>query len=140
MALDQVSISEYEILVVDDCSTDGTSDIVSALLADHSRVSLIRNAHNLGFGGAYKEGVKHSTGTYVIMIPGDNSFLADAIAAILREAGKADIVIPYRQDGDRRSWYRSGASLGFTGLMNLLFGLKIPSYNGPVLHRHELLN
>ncbi len=138
-AVGDVGISEYEILVVDDCSRDGTGDVVAALMPQNTHIQLIRNARNLGFGGAYKEGVRHATETYVIMIPGDNSYPADGIAAILREAGSVDIIVPYRKDGDARPWYRSGASVTFTRLINLLFGLNLPYYNGPVLHRTDQL-
>jgi len=133
------SVSKFEIVIVDDCSSDGTSEVAHQLMSRMSQLKLVINEKNLGFGGAYKEGVRHATMEYLIMVPGDNSYPSSGLAEILREAGKADIIVPYREGGDVRPWYRSGPSIMFTGVMNFLFRLDLPYYNAPVLHRTRLL-
>ncbi|MGH6685056.1 MAG: glycosyltransferase family 2 protein [Pseudolabrys sp.] len=138
-AAQEAAIPDYEILVVDDASSDGTGALVTALAEQKRHVKLITNARNLGFGGAYKEGVKRASGTYVIMVPGDNAHPRDGITPILRKAGEADIVIPYVANPEARSWQRRLASRGFTFLINTLSGLDVPYFNGPVLHKTELL-
>lgn len=132
-------IASYEINVVDDCSTDDSARIVAAQAVEKRYVKLIRNQKNLGFGGAYKEGIRHATGTYVIMVPGDNAHPRDSLIPILRKAGEADIIIPYVTNPQTRSWRRRAVSFAFTTLMNTLFRLKIPYFNGTVLHKTDLL-
>lgn len=138
-AAQEASISEYEILVVDDGSSDGTGALVTALAQQKRHVKLRTNARNLGFGGAYKVGVEHASGTYVIMVPGDNAYPRSGITSILREAGKADIVIPYFSKPEARSWRRRLASRGFTLAINALFDLNVHYFNGPVLHKTKVL-
>lgn len=138
-AADEAGVAKYEILAVDDCSTDGTGALVAALTQQKPYVTLISNPHNLGFGGAYKEGVKRAIGTYVIMVPGDNAHPRDGIIPILRRAGEADIVIPYAANPEARSRPRRATSFLFTFLINRLFGLSVPYFNGLVLHKTALL-
>ena len=138
-AASAATLSSFEIVIVNDCSTDDTGKVVAALAAGDPHIVPVSNAHNLGFGGAYKEGVKRATGEFVIMIPGDNTHPADGITPILRERGNADIVVPFAGNPEVRSLFRRITSTGFTSLMNLLFGMSLPYYNGLVLHRTALL-
>lgn len=132
-------LARSEILVVDDCSLDDTAAVVTALLPAHPNVRLARNPRNLGFGGAYKAGVAQAKGERVILIPGDDCYPNESIAAVLRKANEADIVVPYRTNPEGRTWRRRTTSQAFTTLLNMLFGLRIPYYNGIVLHRTALL-
>lgn len=133
-------LPSFEIIVVDDCSIDESRTIVSELASTRKYIRLVTNKKNLGFGGAYKAGVRSARGDYVIMIPGDNSHPSDGIVPILRRAGEADMVIPYASNPEARSVPRRILSSAFTHLVNLLFGLKISYFNGCVLHRTDLLN
>jgi len=139
LAAQSAAIGSHEIVVVDDCSTDDTAAVVAELARRDPQVVLVRNARNVGFGGAYKEGVRHARGTYVIMVPGDNAHPHEGISPILRKAGEADIVIPYLANPEKRSKRRRVVSRTFTATMNLLFGLRVPYYNGLVLHKTDLL-
>ncbi len=132
-------VSEYEVLVVDDGSSDGTGALVAVLAQEKPHVILISNPQNFGFGGAYKEGVKRASGAYVIMVPGDNAYPRSGITSILRRLGEADIVIPYFDKPEARSWRRRLASRCFTLVINALFNIDVPYFNGPVLHKNKLL-
>jgi len=129
----------YEIVVVDDCSRDQSAAIVTTLMTTKTHLRLVRNSENLGFGGAYKEGVRHAEGHYAIMVPGDNAHPRDSLTPILRKAGDADIIIPHVTNMHTRSRRRQMASHGFTWTVNLLFGLDVPYFNGTVLHKTDLL-
>ena len=72
---------DYEILVVDDASTDGTKEVVDALAARNSRI-LCRRSHNPpGFGLAIRSGLDDFTGDAVAIVMGDGS---DAPADVVR--------------------------------------------------------
>jgi glycosyltransferase involved in cell wall biosynthesis len=129
----------FEIVLVDDCSTDLTLERMQALAQADPRIRVLHNPVNLSLGGAYKRGVAVAEADYVTMIPGDDGFPADSIAEIIRQAGKADIIIPVVTNSAVRTWYRAIASKGFTTLLNWLFWLNVGYYNGAVLHRTALL-
>jgi glycosyltransferase involved in cell wall biosynthesis len=130
---------DYEIILVNDASTDDTLECMQVLAAADRHIHVLDNPMNLGFGGSYKRGAKAATASYVMMLPGDDGFPAQSIAEIISHAGEADIIIPIVTNPGARSWFRAFASKGFTTLLNWLFWLKVGYYNGAVLQRNDLL-
>jgi glycosyltransferase involved in cell wall biosynthesis len=130
---------DYEIILVNDASTDRTLERMQALAAADPRIRVLDNPCNLGFGGSYKRGARAATATYVMMLPGDDGFSGQSIAEIVSHAGEADIIISIVTNPGARSWFRAFASKGFTTLLNWTFWLNVGYYNGAVLQRSELL-
>ena len=116
-----------EIIIVDDCSTDGSHTILDRLSGDDIRV--IRHARNMGKGAAVRTGLAHVTGDCVIFQdadleydPADYSKLLDPIAR-----GEALVVYGSRFMGESRgmlSLHRWGNKL-LTRLTNLLYNAKL---------------
>ena len=129
----------FEVVLVNDGSTDNTGEVMDRLAAADARVRAVHNPVNLGLGGAYKRGVEAARLDYVIMVPGDNAHPADGLVPILARIGEADIIIPYVINREARSYIRRVLSGGFSGIINVLFGLQVPYFNGLVLHRRELV-
>lgn len=77
-----LSKGEYEVICVDDCSTDNTYDYVLSLAAAHSNIRVLQNAENLRAGGARNHGVREAKGEYILFIDADDYFHPTA----LREA------------------------------------------------------
>jgi len=134
------NLDDYEIIIVNDGSTDRTGEIADGLAAVDPRITVIHHAKNKGFGGAYKTGAAAARLPYVLMIPGDNNHPADGITPILNRLGEADIVIPYVGNPAVRGLKRRAISSAYTLLLNLIFRLNVPYYNGLVLHRTDLLH
>jgi glycosyltransferase involved in cell wall biosynthesis len=130
---------DYEIILVNDASTDHTLERMQALATADSRIRVLDNPSNLGFGGSYKRGAGVATATYVMMLPGDDGFPGQSISEILTHAGEADIIIPVVTNRAARGWFRAFASRGFTTLLNWMFWLDVGYYNGAALQRNDLL-
>lgn len=133
------NIQHLEVIAINDASTDNTLAVLKALAEVHPCIRVLNNERNLGLGGTYKRGVKEARGTFVIMVPGDNEHPADGILSILEMRGAADLVIPYVTNTGVRPLHRRIISRAFVALMNTLFWLKVPYYNGLVIHRTQLL-
>ena len=127
--LDAHGISDFEILVVDDGSTDDTAVIVEDLEAADPRVRLLRNKRRHGFGRAVRFGLERYSGDAVIITMADAS------------DEPADVVEYYRILRDRAEcafgsrWIRGANRSGYPGfklgikraantLIRLMFGLR----------------
>jgi dolichol-phosphate mannosyltransferase len=129
----------FEIIVVDDCSSDGTAEIADALAREHDFVRVIHNTTNLGLGGAYRAGLAAAEGEYVTWIAADDSQPAHSLTALYGEAGSSDMVIPYVTNPEVRPMSRRIISRLFTLSINLLFRLRVPYYNAPAIHRTKFV-
>lgn len=126
---------KYEIIIVDDCSTDQTIKIAEQISNKNKNIILIKNKKNKGLGMNYVDTAFIAKGENYMLINGDNAEPETTITKILSKMNKADIIIPYFKNFDNRKFYRSWISKIFTILVNIISGNKIPYYNGPVIHK-----
>lgn len=81
---------DLEIIVVDDCSTDGSLKIIDEFRVKDERVQVIQNEINCGAGMSRSIGVENATGEYVIFLDGDDWLNPDFIKSLVEEAEKTD--------------------------------------------------
>lgn len=133
-------IDTYEILLIDDGSTDRTGQIMDALARELPNIRVLHNKPNIGLGASYQRGVRESKHDYVMMLCGDGGLPASSLPPIIENIGKADIVIPYMTNlRSIKTPLRYFISRAYTQMMNLLSGRKLHYYNGLPVHRRALL-
>ena len=130
---------DFEILVVNDCSTDRTGEVAREIADNNLHVRALENPVNLGMGGAFKTGLRAASFSHAMVFPADNEHPVEGLLPILRARGKADIIIPFVINPEIRALHRRIISKCYVGLVNFLFDQKIPYYNGLVLQRTDLL-
>jgi glycosyltransferase involved in cell wall biosynthesis len=86
----------YEIMVVDDASTDGTADVVR----EHQAVRLVQHYSNRGYGAAIKTGIRQAHHDWIAIIDGDGTYPASALALLLAETDAYDMIIGARTGED----------------------------------------
>jgi 2-polyprenyl-3-methyl-5-hydroxy-6-metoxy-1,4-benzoquinol methylase len=136
-----VYLETFEIIVVDDASTDRTGVIADGLGREVTNIRVIHNRKNLGFGGSYRQGVTEAKFDYVMLFCGDGGLPASSVPPILEKVGTADMIVPYMLNLKRiKTPFRYAISRAYTELLNLLFGYRLRYYNGLAVHRRALLN
>jgi glycosyltransferase involved in cell wall biosynthesis len=126
----------YEILVIDDGSTDATVRIVEKYSDTHPElpIRLHRNPTNRGLTRSYVDGAFQGRGKYYRMVCGDNVEPKETLVTIFRQIGKADMIIPYHAKVKAKPALRLGLSRLYTFLVNWLSGYRIRYYNGLAVH------
>jgi glycosyltransferase involved in cell wall biosynthesis len=124
-------VSSYDVLIVDDASTDGTAAIADKLAASDARVRVVHHPRNRKLGGSLKTGFAEATGELVLYTDADLPFdMAELAKAVrLLRLYEADIVSAYRFDrtgeGPRRLVY----SYVYNHLVQLLLNLRMRDMN-----------
>ena len=102
----------YEIVIADDCSTDGSWELLVALAAEHSRLRLVRLARNSGESAASFAAMRASCGAIVVTLDADLQNDPREIPRFLRALEHADCVCGTRKQSRRAgdSWLKTVVS------------------------------
>ncbi|HEY1980246.1 MAG TPA: glycosyltransferase family 2 protein [Xanthobacteraceae bacterium] len=134
------AVATYELILIDDGSSDRTGEIMEALARDLPNVRVLHNKPNIGLGASYQRGVAESRYDYVMMLCGDGGLPASSLPPIIEKIGAADIVIPYITNlRSIKTPLRYMISRSYTRVLNLLSGQNLHYYNGLPVHRRQLL-
>jgi glycosyltransferase involved in cell wall biosynthesis len=129
---------DYEIIVVDDGSTDATQQ---EALSAGARV-LVHDI-NMGYGNSIMDGIMIAKYPVIAILDGDSTYPISMLPVMIEKASSHDMVI------GARSWSQSNTSLLGRFLRKSLYYLilyftdhRVPDYNSGlrVFHRHDLLN
>ena len=86
------TVSEYEIIIVNDGSTDETSKILSSL----TQIRVIEHARNRGYGAALKTGIRHAKYSIIVITDGDGTYPNHQIPHLVTLMQQADMVVGAR--------------------------------------------
>ena len=78
------NIYNYQIVLIDNASTDGSADILKTYAVDHPQIVFVANKENTGFGKANNQGVKLADSDYILLLNSDTVVLDNAIEDMLR--------------------------------------------------------
>lgn len=131
-------LEDWQVIIVDDGSTDETPTVAARLAQEITRVELRVHRHNLGFAAAYRTGLSEARMNYVTFVPGDNEVAAESLRSIFRAIGCADLVVPYHGTPWLRPWFRRLLTWVSVAEINLLFGWQMRYYQGPTVYPTEL--
>jgi glycosyltransferase involved in cell wall biosynthesis len=131
--------SDFEILVVDDGSRDGSAGIIEEWRRADPRIRVLQHASNRGYGAALHSGLREARGKLVFFCDADLQFDLEELSTLLERAREFDIVAGYRLHR-RDPWPRRAIGWSWSALVRALFDLRVRDINCAfkVFHRHVI--
>lgn len=132
--------SEVEVVVVDDCSTDGSGGLVDRLSDELSELVVVHHDRNRKLGGALKTGFASASKEWVLYMDSDLPIKMDDALDAVPLTDSADIVIGWRKSR-AESKRREIISKIYNRVIRAFFGLKVVDVNFAFkLFRREFLD
>lgn len=125
------SCKDYEIVIIDDGSQDGTANLLSDLVSNVKGLKIIRSSCNQGLGAALKKGFLAASKDLVFYIDADMPFdYAEIVrAADMLEKNNSDLVVGYRSNRATESCLRKFSSMTYNWLISSIFDIRVKDIN-----------
>lgn len=117
----------YEILIVDDGSSDATVDIIKQYMETHAHIRLIVFSRNYGHEIAITAGLEHARGDYVLQMDSDLQHPPEYIPLLLNKIQEGyDVVYAARENRDEETWLKRTCAKFFYAIARRMTGFSIP--------------
>jgi glycosyltransferase involved in cell wall biosynthesis len=128
----------FEVIVVDDGSTDGTA---RALERHGKRITIVRHPYNLGNGAAVKRGILESKGEFVLLMDSDGQHPPQNIRPLVEAIAEYDMVVGSRTAMCNTAVHRNFGNYILRKTAEVLADRKIPDLTSGfrIVKRHLLL-
>jgi Glycosyl transferase family 2/Bacterial membrane protein YfhO len=115
---------DFEVIVIDDGSTDNTGEIADRLAASDRRVRVVHHERPRGYGGALRAGFEAARKGLIFYTDGDGQYDAGELGLLLERRFDADVINGYKlKRGD--PLYRRLIGRAYSSTARLLFGIRI---------------
>ena len=131
---------DYEVIVVNDGSTDKTGTIADRLASENSRVRVVHHEKNRGYGGAVISGIRAARQPYVVLADGDGQFDPKEVESLAAYVPEYDVVVGKRiRRADHLMRRINGKA--WTMLVRIVLGIEISDIDcGFKLFKREFLD
>jgi len=120
--------NEFEIVIVDDGSSDNTKGILENLKKNNPNLVTVYHEHNMGYGAALRSGLTACRYEYIFFSDSDNQFDLNEISHLISHIRDHDVVIGYR--GKRRDpFMRTINAFGWKLIIRLFLGVRARDIN-----------
>ena len=128
---------KYEVVIIDDGSSDATPEVLAALEAQYPFLHSVRHRNRRGIADALRTGYVHSRGDVLVFYPADLQFRPEDIPRLVDPilAGEFDMMTG-RKEGDYDKAFVSGI---YNGLSRRLFDVPVRDLNSVKAYRREVM-
>jgi acetyltransferase-like isoleucine patch superfamily enzyme len=130
----------FEVLIIDDGSTDGSDDVARRLAAAHPQVRLHRHPVNEGIGQVLRDGYQLTRGAAVAVLPADLQFAPEDLPAAMDSLRAGADVVCVRRASRKDPGLRKVISAIDEVLVGLLFGVRMRDLHWVKLYRRSVLD
>jgi glycosyltransferase involved in cell wall biosynthesis len=133
---------DYEIVIVDDASTDESPELVRRAIAGNPRIRLIRHEFNQKLGASLRTGFAEAKHELILYMDADLPFDPDVLGRAIRAMNvtRADLISGYRFDRTTEGLKRTVYTVVYNWLIRVLFTISIRDVNFSFkLMRREVL-
>lgn len=129
----------YEIIVVDDGSTDLTPQILKKINVKNPHLKIITHKKNLGVGKTLLDGLRIAKYQWVMHNSADQPFNIDDLQKIKNLFKTSDVIVAVRKDRSANSLFRKLTSLTSLLLIKLFFGTHIKDFHFIQIYKTKIL-
>ncbi len=115
---------EWELVVVDDGSTDQTAARLKSLLLRNRHLRLIRHPTNLGYGATLRDGFRMAAGELIFYTDSDLQFDVDQLRDFIPLIATSDLAVGFRMHRQDPA-LRCVLAWGYNRLVRLMFGVQV---------------
>jgi len=119
---------KWEIIIVDDGSSDDTPAVVDEIAKKDQRIRVIHHKSNRGYGGALKTGFESAKYPWVAFMDSDGQFDFGEIEKFIAKKDEADLILGYRKNR-ADSFARKVFTFGWSTLARIVLGLRAKDYS-----------
>jgi len=142
LARDLPEDQPYELIFVNDGSTDGTAEKLDAAAEKHACLRVLHHKQNAGYGAALKTGIRKSRTELIVITDADGTYPNDRIGEMVKLAENADMVVGARiADNVEYPLIRKIPKYFLIRYASWIAGVRIPDMNSGlrVMHKPVLL-
>ena len=124
------TLQDWELIVVDDCSTDTTAAIADSFAAQDPRIRLYKNPHNKGVAGTRNKALSHAKGRWIAFLDSDDLWRND----------KLEQQLPFAEESGAKITYTGTAFMDPAGNMFSYYQPAVPLFSYKALRRQNIMS
>lgn len=124
----KVHFPDFEIIVIESGSTDGTAEVLNRLVQELNNIQVIHETVRNGMGAAIRLGYARASKPYIFLVTADIPFPLETLSRAVPLLSQYECVLSFR-DEDSRSFLRKFQSVVYVWLIKKALGLRMRSVN-----------